>query len=242
MTIPAEDAPDALPARVGYLDVKRAVMDRIRGGIWGPGALLPGEVTLAEELGCARATVNRALTELSEEGIVDRKRRAGTRVRTAPRRLARLEIPLVREEIEDGGAAYRYALIRREIGTCPSWLRGRLGLAANAKVLDIECIHYADDQPFQVEERWIVIDTIPAAATVDFTSEGPNEWLVATVPFSDIRVSLGAEPAPEHVADHLGLAPGEAVFTAERTTWLEDQPVTFARLSFRRGYRMTMES
>ena len=231
-----------IPARVGYLDVKRAVMERIREGVWGPGALLPGEVALAEALGCARATVNRALTELSEEGVIDRKRRAGSRVRLSPRRQARLEIPLIREEIEASGGAYGYSLIHREMQSAPDWLRGRLRLEADAEAVHVVCVHYADDRPFQIEERWIVVATVPAVATVDFIQEGPNDWLVATVPFTDLDVSLGAEPASHTVADHLSLTPGEPVFTAERTTWLDGRPVTFARLSFRRGYRMTLAS
>ena len=61
---------------------------------------MPGEVDLAEEFGCARATVNRAMRELADEGFIDRKRKAGTRIKSSPTRHAKFAIPLIRDEIE----------------------------------------------------------------------------------------------------------------------------------------------
>jgi GntR family histidine utilization transcriptional repressor len=43
-------------------------MRRIADGDWKPGELIPGEVDLADEFGCARATVNRALQDLADAG------------------------------------------------------------------------------------------------------------------------------------------------------------------------------
>ena len=112
-------------ARTSYHAVKADLLGRIARGQWGPGALLPGEVELARGYGCARATVNRAMRELAEEGVVERRRKAGTRVRASPRRRARLDIPLVRQEVEERGAAYGYALLSRELVEAPgAWLRG----------------------------------------------------------------------------------------------------------------------
>ena len=55
-------------------------MRRIHARDYAPGANIPGEVELAGEFGVARATVNRALRELSDEGILERRRNSGTRV------------------------------------------------------------------------------------------------------------------------------------------------------------------
>jgi GntR family histidine utilization transcriptional repressor len=97
--------------RLGFRDVKREVFRRIRNNQWGPGTLLPGEVELAAEFSCARATVNRAMQELSDDGIIERRRKGGSRVKLAPLRQVTFEIPLVRNEIEARGASYRYALL-----------------------------------------------------------------------------------------------------------------------------------
>ena len=91
--------------RTSYLDIKTEVMTRIRQNVWPPGTPIPGEVALAEEFGCARATVNRAMRELVQDGVLERKRKAGTRVRQQPSQTAQCAIPLTRLEIEARGAA-----------------------------------------------------------------------------------------------------------------------------------------
>lgn len=227
-------------ARVTWRHVHDTVLDRIRGGAWPPGSILPGELDLAAEFGCARATVSRAMQALSEAGYVERRRKAGTRVRAAPRRQARLAIPLIREEIEATGAPYRYTLIRRDAPhAAPGWLRARLRLDAGAPVLGLTCLHGAGARPYMVESRWISLAAVPQAAQADFSATGPNEWLVREVPYTDIDLGFSAISAPPEMAELLDCAPGDALFVAERCTWLEGKAVTLARLQFAPGYRMT---
>ncbi|MDH5528648.1 MAG: GntR family transcriptional regulator [Paracoccaceae bacterium] len=225
--------------KTSYRDVKADILGRITEGTWGPGVLLPGEVELAETFGVARATVNRAMRELSEEGFIDRRRKAGTRVRQSPIRAARFEIPIVRAEIEATGAAYRYGLLERETLRAPDWIRARLGLLKGAKVLHLMCLHSAGGAPYQLEDRWINLAALPEAERADFSDSGPNEWLVAAVPYSEVEISFLATAAEGAVAAYLGMREGEPVFTVERTTWWEGQAITHVRLSFSRGHRMT---
>ena len=94
--------------RVTYQDIQRDVLDRIKSREWEPGDLIPNEETLADTLGCARATVNRALRELAQAGIIDRKRKGGTRVSASPIRKALFDIPIIRKEIENKGNKYSF--------------------------------------------------------------------------------------------------------------------------------------
>jgi GntR family histidine utilization transcriptional repressor len=87
----------------GWEDIRAEVLRRIRVRDWPPGGLIPTEETLAQEFGCARATVNRALRELAGAGVLERRRKAGTRVALLPVRKATLEIPVIRQEIEARG-------------------------------------------------------------------------------------------------------------------------------------------
>ena len=235
-------APEPEPAggdKISFRDVKAEIRRRIEQRVWGPGELVPGEVELAEDFGCARATVNRAMRELTEEGLLDRKRKAGTRVRMTPLRQARFEIPMVRAEIEGAGASYRYALLSREVRAAPPWLCGRLGLRADNRALHLNCLHSADGAPYQFEDRWISLAALPQAEGADFTGRGPNEWLVEAVPYSEVEISFLAAAATPDVAAALGTQAGEPVFTVERTTWWEGDALTHVRLSYRSGHRMT---
>jgi GntR family histidine utilization transcriptional repressor len=222
-----------------YRDVKADILEKITQGVWAPGSVIPKEIELAEIYDCARATVNRAMRELADDGIIERKRKAGTRVRMAPVRHARFGIPIVRKEIEDQGSEYRYALVRQEKRQVPDWLRARLKLSEGGTVLHLVCMHYADGIPYQFEDRWINLDLLPKAADTDFSKTGPNEWLVATIPFSTVEISFLATAADGELVEHLGCSPGDALFQAERSTWWDGKAITFVRLTFRKGHRMT---
>jgi GntR family histidine utilization transcriptional repressor len=215
------------------------ILRRITLGPWGPGTLLPGEVELAQEFNCSRTTINRALREVSAMGFLDRRRKSGTRVRMAPLRQARFEIPQIRAEIEATGAVYGYTLLSREVTAAPEALRAKMGLRGKGRLLHLICLHSADQKPYQLEDRWINLAALPAAADQDFTDLGPSEWLVATVPFSEVEISFSAEAAGPLAVAHLGHMPGAPVFTAGRTTWWQGATITHVTLSFRQGHRMT---
>jgi len=224
---------------VGYRQVKADLLAQIRAGVFAPGGMLPGEEELCRRYGAARATINRAMRELAQDGLIERKRRAGSRVRAAPLRQASFAIPLVRGEIEGQGATYRYALMRSEILPCPDWLRARLALPQAGEMRHLLCLHFAADQPYQFEDRWISLDVAPLAREADMAAEGPNEWLVRHMPFSTAQISLCAVNAERDAAQALGCAEGDALFQIERQTWLDDAPITYVRLQFRPGHRMT---
>lgn len=222
-----------------YKDVKSDILAKITKGEWPPGNLVPNEVELATTYGCARATVNRAMRELADDGLLERRRKAGTRVRMTPIRQARFDIPVVRSEIEEKGAEYRYSLVRSRVVPAPDWLRARLKLADASQARHLVCMHYADGDPYQHEDRWINLSALPQAQAVDFTAIGPNEWLVSTIPFSDVEISFSAGLADQHLTDHLTCTIGDPVFTVERSTWWQGQAVTYVRLTYRPGHRLT---
>lgn len=222
-----------------YRDIKADILRKITQGEWKPGSLIPNETELAESYGSARATVNRAMRELVEDGLIERKRKSGSRVRLAPIRQARFDIPIVRREIEEQGAIYRYALVSSETIRAPDWLRARLDLAAGNNVRHLVCLHFANGFPYQLEDRWINLKLLPQARHVDFASQGPNEWLVAQIPFSEVEISISATAADDAMSAHLGCASGDPLLQIERSTRWNDQPVTYVRLLHHRGHRMT---
>ncbi|GAA6161800.1 GntR family transcriptional regulator [Ruegeria sp. HU-ET01832] len=224
-----------------YKDIKRTVLSRIRSGDWGPDSLLPNEQDLAAEFSCTRTTVNRALRELADEGYLERRRKAGTRVLSAPQRQARFSIPMVRDEVEALGGVYRYALVSSAREKAPDWLAARLELHTGQPVMHVRCMHFSGNTPFQYEDRWIVVDSVPQVMQADFSQIGPNEWLIQTVPFTNVELTFLASRADTTVAGFLDVPEGEPVFTGERITWLEGQPVTFAKMYFAAGYRMTTQ-
>ncbi|WP_196503552.1 GntR family transcriptional regulator [Aestuariivirga litoralis] len=227
-------------ASQGYRRVRDDVLRRIQSGIWKPGVLVPGEIELAQEFGVARATANKAMLELVEQGYLERKRKSGTRVRAARLRAARFTIPLIREEIE-ANARYGYRLLSCVQETSDTALRERLGLTGKAKLLHVICLHLADDAPHQVEERWINLHTLPEAAQADFSTVSPNEWLIDRVPFNDVELDISAIMPPPHVHKLIGKGTRAPSLLTERTTWLNGKSVTYLRLYFKPGYKLATQ-
>jgi GntR family transcriptional regulator, histidine utilization repressor len=225
-------------AAQSYRAIRDELLRRIQSRQWLPGETIPGEVALAAEFGVARATANRALTELSDEGYLVRRRNAGTRVAPFRVRQARLTIPLIRVEIEAIGADYAYKLQTRKVQPMPNWLLARFGLSNEQQALYLTSLHFADAEPFVFEERWINLAAVPQARDADFAAVSANEWLVQEVPFTTAEFGFSATTLDADAAHLLAAAVGAASFTTERVTWLGQIAVTYARLSFRPGYQM----
>lgn len=208
------------------------VLRRIHAREWQPGQVIPNEVDLAAEFGCARATVNRALRVLAEAGLLERRRKAGTRVALHPVSRATVDIPVIRQEIEERGLAYGYALIENTKDCPPAQVRAALG---TRNCQHITALHRAEGAPYVFEDRWISLDTLSDAACADFTTFSANEWLLAHAPYTHGDIRFAAHAAgPE--AQMLGTEPGAPVFVIDRTTWDHAQAITSVRLFYAPGY------
>ena len=218
--------------------VQEEVLRRIQQRQWKPGELIPNEEDLAREFGCARATVNRALREIAESGLLERRRKAGTRVALSPVRKATIAIPVIRREIEGKGLDYGYLLLQSEEALPPAGIRARMNLSANVPLLHLVCLHMADGRPYVFEDRWINPAHIPGVHAADFAVQSPNEWLVAHIPFEGGDISFSAMAAGDREADILACKTGEGLFVIDRSTWTANGVITSVRLTFHPGYRM----
>jgi GntR family transcriptional regulator, histidine utilization repressor len=224
---------------LGWEDIRAEVLRRIRARDWPPGGLIPGEEALAEEFGVARATVNRALTALAEAGVIERKKRAGTRVAELPVRRARLEIPVIRLDVLGRGLAYDFKLLADRLAPAPVPVTARLGLPEGTAMRYLETLHLAGGRPFVLESRWLNAEVLPVPVP-DFAEVSVNEWLVTHVSLVSGDIAFTAEPASAREVDVMGVAPGTPLLVAERTTQGTAGPVTLVRLAHAPGHRVAM--
>jgi DNA-binding GntR family transcriptional regulator len=90
-----------------YLQVRDELWDRIVKGTWGPGAALPNEFLLAQELKVSIGTVRKAVDELVAEKAVSRQQGRGTFVLDRKSNQFRRDFDRLRNA--DGGAIdWRY--------------------------------------------------------------------------------------------------------------------------------------
>ena len=64
-----------------YKQIRLDIERRILTGEWPPGHRIPFEHQLMTRYGCSRMTVSKALSELAQADLIERRRRAGTFVR-----------------------------------------------------------------------------------------------------------------------------------------------------------------
>ncbi len=221
----------------GWEDIRTEVLRRIRLRIWAPGGLIPNEEDLATEFGVARATVNRALRELASAGVLERRRKAGTRVAALPVRKATLDIPVIRQEVEARGQSHSFQILKQSFMSPPVPVASRLGVDPAVRLLYLETLHLADNRPFVHETRWLNSEILPRPMP-DFSQLSANEWLVSHVAYVTGDIAFTAEGANAREAAVLGVPVGEALFITERMTWTVDSPITFVRLAHAPGYRV----
>lgn len=216
---------------MGWQEVRDEALRRIRARDWPPGARIPDEAALAAELGCTRVTVNRALRDLAEAGLLDRRRRGGTRVPLTPVRRATLSIPIIRQDIADRGQEPGYRLLSDRLEPGSAEARSALGDGPLRHVL---ALHTADGAPYCLEDRWL----IPGVAEgVNFATLSANEWLVGHVTYAEAQLSFGALSADAALAEALDCPPGAALLLLERSTRAET-PITWLRLIYAPGHRV----
>ena len=221
--------------------VQSEVLSRIRNGQWPPGTLIPTETTLAAEFGCARATINRALTSLAESGLLERRRKVGTRVAQHPPQQSTLPKIFIRDEIEARGALYGYRLVGRDLTIPCDKVARQLILGRGMPADETHAIHLADDQPYCCELRWVNPEAAPGFALADLDRVSPHEWLSANVSLNHGTMKVSATNTaqlPDFVGQAFGAPAGAPVLMIERTYWADAVAVTVSRQYFREGYTL----
>lgn len=233
---------DARPRHSQILDEIRAL---IVEGHWPPGHRLARETELAEQYGVSRMTMNKALTQLAQEGFLIRRKRRGTVVAEARSQSAVLEINIVADEVAALGKRYAWQLLESETRTLAPFELRLLGAQPGSvrdRVLVLQGLHYADDAPFCLETRAINLAAAPDAETVDFTVDVPGNWLLRSLPWTTARHSVRAINVTGDDARLLDHAAGTACLEILRKTEIGDTWVTHARLIYPgETYQLTAE-
>lgn len=196
--------------------IRDELKEKILSGEWPPGHRLPFEYELMEQYRCSRMTVNRVMVGLAAEGLIERRRKAGSFVKRPKGDSAVLLIPLMREEVEERGGKYHYKLLskskpdRQPSNFSDSGIPGR--------ALFIEALHFSDDSPFAYEERLINLDILPEAENIDFSKISSGTWLMEMAPWTEAQHSIGSINADDKIASKLDVSPADACLHIMRWT------------------------
>ena len=213
---------------------------KILSGDWPPGHQIPFEHVLMVQYGCARMTVNKAISALVAAGLIVRRRHVGSFVAQPPIQSAVLHIPDLQADIIAQGKDYDYELLSRQRRARADAIIDDPDFLIDTAVLVLKSRHLANSCPFALEQRLISLDAVPDAETTNFTQTPPGAWLLAQVPWTRAAHQISAINATAPIAKALAIPKGAACILVERRTWRAGTPITYVRQIFPgKTYRLT---
>lgn len=218
-----------------YLKLKRHILRHITNGDWPPLSRVPSENELVSKFGISRMTVNRAMRELADAGMVTRTQGAGTFVAERKAESAMFEVRSIRDEIISRGQKHTVEILIRELVSARPVTARQFALPTGAKLYHSRLLHRADDEPLQLEDRFVNPVCAPDYLEIDFYKEIPHQYLMRTAPLQRIEHTIEAEAASKRLARLLAVEPGGALLTLTRRTWSHDHVASYVRLSYPAG-------
>jgi GntR family transcriptional regulator, histidine utilization repressor len=198
--------------------IKDYLVGEIASGRWKEGDLVPSEQALVRQFGVARMTVNRAVRELSAEQVLTRRQGAGTFVAPQKYQATLVEIRNIADEIRARGHSHRSSLRLLASATASDALAAQFELGSAAPLFHSLIVHFENEAPIQVEDRWVNPACAPAYLEQDFTRITPNEHLMAVAPLQGATYSIEALPAPREVAEMLAIDTRASCLVLKRRT------------------------
>lgn len=216
-----------------YFQLARYFENAIAAGVLEPGTRLDNEVDLANQLGLSRPTVRAAFLYLANNGLVVRKRGAGTVV--ARRRVDRnVELTSLFDDLKASARKPATEVLSNEVVHASDRVAEALQLAPGSLVISLERLRMADGEPIA-----LMHNHLPAAlvhVSTDMLAEhGLYELMrAAGIQFESAVQRISARNASASEAKLLQETRGAALLTMERIAYDGvGRPVEFGQHLYR---------
>ena len=215
-----------------YLQVKQHILDNIGSGAWSASARVPSENDIVKTFGVSRMTANRALRELSDEGVLVRVAGVGSFVAERHAQAHPLQVRGIDEEIRNRGHVHRAQIVSLERIRAVAELAQDFGIAPRSELYCSVLIHFENDRPIQLEDRYVLPRLAPDYLQVDFSQVTPHDYLMQTAPLQEAEHLLRAEMPDERTRKALTMKRHEPCLVVVRRTWALNQIASVARLYY----------
>jgi GntR family histidine utilization transcriptional repressor len=220
------------PLQPLYLKVKRHILENIGSGKWAASTRVPSENEIVKSFGVSRMTANRALKELSDEGVLVRIAGVGSFVADRHARAHPLEIRSIADEIRDRGHTHRAQIVALERVRAAAELAADFGIAPRSELFCSVIVHFENDRPVQLEDRYVLPTLAPDYLTRDFSQTTPHDYLVRVAPLQEVEHLLRAVMPDERTRKLLVMKRTEPCLLMIRRTWTAGQIASIARLYY----------
>ena len=220
--------------------VKRLIMGHILNGDWPPRHKIPSENALVAQLGVSRMTINRALRELAAAGQLVRMQGVGTFVAEGKGQSSIFEVRNIADEIAERGHVHRAQVISLDAVKASPEVAESLNVPLGAAAFHSVIVHYENDVPVQLEDRYVNAAIAPDYIAQDFTKITPNRFLTDAVPLSDAEHEVEAVLPEAWEAKLLSIGRGDPCLLMKRKTRRGETIVTAVRILSPGGrYKLT---
>ncbi len=146
-----------------YVQIQDFIRDGVRAQRFKAGERLPSESEIARRFSTTRATVARALQELTYEGLIRRRAGSGTYVGGGEQgyvdAVAMNEVQGQEDRLAAAGEPLTYQMLRWEPGQAEEAAATALGFAPGADVWELERLRQSGGAPIAIEHRVIPAET-----------------------------------------------------------------------------------
>lgn len=216
-----------------YIKVKQYILRGIGMGKWPTGTRIPSENELVAQFGISRMTAHRALRELTAEGVLVRVHGLGTfTAKSSKAKSSLLRTQDISKEIELRGGRHFSEVLILERKEAAGEVSSQLELESGAEVFHSLIVHYENDLPLQLEERWINPVIAPNYLQEDFTKTTTHRHLLECAAISEIEHVIHAILPDEQEAELLKLRQAEPCLLLLRRTWAGGIVATYNRFIY----------
>jgi GntR family transcriptional regulator len=223
-----------------YKKIQNAIRKRIEDSKLHPGDAVASERELARIHKVSLMTARHALAGLEREGVVERRRGAGTFV--ASPKIHFNKLMSYSEQMSSRGLAPRSRILAAKVISHEAEVAARLGLPATSQLVKIERLQQTGEDPFALETCYLPADDYPGLVSVSLGRVS----LFATLEH-DYGVELAyadeevdATAADAHIADLLGVARGASVMRIRQVIYSSKGKAIIYGVGFYRSERHTL--
>ena len=228
-----------------YFQLKEQIKQKILNGEYGEGDLIPSEREFNISYELSSTTIRRALNDLVQENLLERKAGKGTFVRRKKVKRDLRKVLGFTKNMTEMGLTPTTKVLSKKVTAANAFARKRLGLKKGAKVVRLERLRLADDVPMMLETRYIRRDLCPNIEKEELSSSlwrvfEHNYGLKPNCHSQGMKIAT----VSGHAAANLTLNDNSLVFLIKGVTYVQDhEPIECEESLYRSDkYELTFEA
>lgn len=219
-----------------YFQIYDHIQHQIRSGNLVPGDQIPAEMDLMKEYKVARITVRHAISELVNEGVLERKAGKGTFISKPKIDRTLVDVTSFSSRLAAIGLHASAKLLSKELIIAPAKIAEELEVAEGSRLLFINRLRFSDQDPLVLERVYLSLDRFPGLDAMDLENNSLYALLNDKFNVKPVRSKKTLEIVTANLEESRLFAspsPHTPLFLMRTTVYGNDYPIEFAKILMR---------